>query len=100
MQLCKKLRMPYGEKLLKKKGEKVGIVFHCLRHSRTSKWVEAGFSDEIVRRATGHKSLDAFKRYVHLDPAVVMRLVSSPHSANSPEIGRHKNDTKTAEGFC
>ena len=34
-----------------------------------------GFSDEIVRRATGHKSLEAYQRYVKLDPASVMRLV-------------------------
>ncbi|MBC8357365.1 MAG: site-specific integrase, partial [Candidatus Aminicenantes bacterium] len=68
---CKRAKIPYGDNLLNKKGERIGIVFHCLRHTRTSKWVEMGFSDEIVRRATGHKSLEAYQKYIKLDPSVV-----------------------------
>ena len=73
--VCDKAGVIYGDKPKNKKGERIGIVFHCLRHTRTTKWVEAGFSDEIVRRATGHKTLEAYQRYVKLDPAAVMRLV-------------------------
>ena len=62
----------------KGKGERIGIVFHSLRHTRTTKWVEMGFSDEITRRATGHKSLSAYQQYVKLDPAAVIRLVDNP----------------------
>ncbi|UCD87039.1 MAG: tyrosine-type recombinase/integrase [Desulfobacterales bacterium] len=58
--LCEGAGVQHGDNLLNKKGERVGIVFHWFRHTRTSKWVEAGFSDEIVRRATGHKSLEAY----------------------------------------
>lgn len=74
---CEKAGVPYGDKLFNKKGERIGIVFHCFRHTRTTKWVEMGFSDEIIRRATGHKSLEAYRNYVKLDPNVVMRLVRS-----------------------
>ena len=77
--VCDKAGVIYGDKPKNKKGERIGIVFHCLRHTRTTKWVEAGFSDEIVRRATGHKSLEAYQRYVKLDPAAVMRLVEAEH---------------------
>jgi integrase len=73
--VCKRAGIPYGDKLLNKKGERVGIVFHCLRHTRISKWVDAGWSDEIIRRASGHRSLDAYRRYIKLDRHVVMRLV-------------------------
>jgi hypothetical protein len=45
-----------------------------------------GFSDEIIRRATGHRSLDSYRAYVHLSPAAVMRLVEE----------RHKNDIQEA----
>jgi integrase len=69
--------IPYGDKILNDKGERIGIVFHCLRHTRTTKWVEAGFSDEIIRRATGHRDMRAYQNYVKLDPAVVMRLVEN-----------------------
>jgi integrase len=80
---CKAASVPYGDKTLNKKGERVGIVFHSLRHTRTTKWVEMGFSDEIIRRATGHKSLEAYQRYVRLDPAAVMRLVeNTKHGKN------------------
>lgn len=76
--VCEKAGITYGDKALNKKGERIGIVFHCLRHTRTSKWVEMGFSDEIVRRATGHKSLEAYQQYVKLDPSALMRLVERP----------------------
>ena len=74
---CELAGIPYGDKILNDKGERIGIVFHCLRHTRTTKWVEAGFSDEIIRRATGHRDLRAYQNYVKLDPAVVMRLVEN-----------------------
>ena len=85
--VCMVAEIPYGDKLLDKKGNRIGIVFHCLRYTRTSRWVEMGFSDEIIRRATGHKSLEAYQKYVKLDPKSVMRLVSKTHT----------NDIKTAE---
>ncbi len=89
--VCGKAGVAHGDKLLNKKGERVGIVFHCLRHTRTSKWIEMGFSDEIVRRATGHKSLEAYQRYVKLGPQSVMRLVKDKKSKTD------KNGIKSAE---
>ncbi len=88
---CKKAGIIYGDKPTNAKGERIGIVFHCLRHTRTSKWVSMGFSDEIVRRATGHKTLEAYQRYIKLDPHAVMRLVEKPK--------RDKNGTKTAQSL-
>ena len=76
--LCKRASIPHGDKTLNKKGERVGIVFHCLRHTRITKWVKAGYSDEIIRRASGHMSLKAYQQYIKLDPSDVMRLVSEP----------------------
>jgi integrase len=73
--LCEKCGIPYGDKIRNAKGDKIGIVYHCFRVSRTSAWVEAGFNDELIRRATGHRSLEAYQQYVRLDPAAVMRLV-------------------------
>ena len=78
MHLCKRAKIPYGDKSLNHKGEKEGIVFHCLRHARTSMWVEMGLSDEIIRRATGHKSLESYRNYMKLEPAAIMRLVDTP----------------------
>lgn len=88
--VCKKAGVPYGDKLLNSKGEKVGIVFHSLRHTRTSRWVEAGFSDEIVRRATGHRSLQAYQMYVKLDPAAVMRLVETKTDNSGTKAGENR----------
>jgi integrase len=86
MHLCKRAKIPYGDKRLNHKGEKEGIVFHCLRHTRTSMWVEMGLSDEIIRRATGHKSLEAYRAYVELDPAAIMRLADN-----------HKQETEISD---
>jgi integrase len=74
---CNKAKIPHGDKLLNAKGERIGLVFHSLRHSRITLWVQAGFSDELIRRASGHRSLAAYQRYVRLDPAAVMRLVEN-----------------------
>jgi hypothetical protein len=69
------------KKILKtRRGERIGIVFHCLRQTRTTEWVKRGFSDEIIRRATGNRSLEAYQQYVKLDPAAVMRLVETDNS--------------------
>jgi integrase len=87
---CKQAKIPYGDKIVNKKGERIGVVFHCLRHTRTTRWVEMGFSDEIIRRATGHKSLKAYQNYVKLDPHVVMRLVNIKNLVD-------KTDTKSVQ---
>lgn len=77
---CKRAKVVWGDKARNKKNERAGIVFHCLRHTRTTKWVEMGYSDEIIRRATGHLNLEAYRTYVKLDPSAVMRLVVSDNS--------------------
>lgn len=92
--LCNSIDIPHGDKVFNKKGEKIGIVFHSLRHTRISKWVESGLSDEIIRRASGHKSLSAYQQYIKLDPLTVMRLVKAPEE-NNQKTG--KTGIKTAE---
>jgi len=81
--LCRRVGVPYGDKLLDEDGYRIGVVFHCLRHTRTTKWVEMGFSDEIIRKATGHISLEAYRTYVKLNPSVVMRLVKADKTAKN-----------------
>jgi integrase len=88
---CKEAKIPYGDKLFNRKGERIGIVFHCLRHTRTTKWVEAGFSDEIIRRATGHKSLEAYRNYVKVGPQAVMMLVAAK------DVETDNNGTKSLQ---
>ena len=83
---CERAELLYGDKLFNDKGERIGLVFHCLRHTRTIKWVEMGFSDEIIRRATGHKSLEAYQRYVKLDPSAVMRLVEKTDNSGTKSV--------------
>jgi len=91
--LCKRSDISYGDKLLNQKGERIGIVFHCFRHTRTTIWVEMGYSDEIIRRATGHKSLEAYQQYSKLDPSAVMRLV------DGQDLKRHTNGIKSAQSL-
>ena len=79
---CKKAGILCGDKHVNAKGERIGIVFHCFRHTCTSRWVDMGFSDEIIRRATGHKSLEAYQQYIKLDPHAVMRLVKKQRDKN------------------
>jgi integrase len=78
--VCVRAGVTHGDKAKNAKGERSGIVFHCFRHTRISRWVEAGYSDEIVRRASGHADLGAFRKYVHLDARSVMRLVENENA--------------------
>jgi len=43
-----------------------GLRFHDLRHEATSRFVEAGLSDQEVASITGHKSMQMLRRYTHL----------------------------------
>ena len=43
-----------------------GFRFHDLRHEATSRFVEAGLSDQEVASITGHKSMQMLRRYTHL----------------------------------
>jgi integrase len=84
---CELAGVPYGDKLLDEDGNRQGVVFHSLRHSRTTRWVEEGWSDQIIMKATGHKSLEVYQGYVHLDASSVMRLVERDKTGTkSPRI--------------
>jgi integrase len=83
---CEKAKIPHGDKVLNEQGERVGLTFHCLRHTRISRWVAEGHSDEIIRRASGHSSLKAYQDYVKLDPAAMMRLVGQSNVLNSRNV--------------
>ena len=79
-QACERAKLPYGDKVLNNKGEKIGLLFHSFRSTRISKWVELGYSDEIIRRASGHRNLKTFQRYVKIGPSSVFRLVQDPQN--------------------
>ena len=72
---CRRAGIPYGDRPLDDRGRRVGVVFHGLRRFRITRWVEMGFSDEIVRMASGHAPLEAYRTYPRLDGSSVMRLV-------------------------
>ncbi len=90
--VCKKAGIVYGDKPMNKDGERTGIVLHSFRHARITQWVQAGYSDEIIRMASGHKSLEAYRKYVHLDPSSVMRLVAKIENGQ-------KRDKTSANGL-
>ncbi len=48
------------------RAEITGLRFHDLRHEATSRFVEAGLSDQEVASITGHKSMQMLHRYTHL----------------------------------
>ena len=49
-----------------KRAEIENLRFHDLRHEATSRFVEAGLSDQQVASITGHKSMQMLRRYTHL----------------------------------
>ena len=53
-----------------------GLRFHDLRHEATSRFVEAGLSDQEVASITGHKSMQMLKRYTHLRTEDLVNRIS------------------------
>ncbi len=65
------------------KAEIEDFRFHDLRHEATSRFVEAGLSDQQVSAITGHKSMQMLKRYTHLRNEDLVGLLDSRfNSAN------------------
>ena len=59
--------------------DRAGITnlrFHDLRHEATSRFVEAGLSDQQVASITGHKSMQMLKRYTHLRSEDLVNRIS------------------------
>ena len=51
------------------------LRFHDLRHEATSRFVEAGLSDQEVASITGHRSMQMLRRYTHLrNEDLVMKI--------------------------
>jgi len=53
------------------------LRFHDLRHEATSRFVEAGLSDQEVSSITGHKSMQMLKRYTHLRSENLVSLIEN-----------------------
>jgi integrase len=73
---CKRAGVLYGDKTVNGHGEREGVVFHSFRHAAITRWVVAGFNDQIIRAASGHKNPEVYRNYVHIkDATPVMNLV-------------------------
>jgi len=60
-----------------KRAEITGLRFHDLRHEATSRFVEAGLSDQEVASITGHKSMQMLRRYTHLRSEDLVSKISN-----------------------
>lgn len=74
---CKRAGVTYGDKARNLKGYRTGLVFHSLRHSAITRWIRRGYSDEIIRRISGHKDLSSYRKYVHLEAVDLMDVVQN-----------------------
>jgi len=70
--------------------------FHALRHQGCT-WAGAtGYSGEVLRRYTSHKSESQVRRYVHADHMPVREIIERmPRFTGGTQIGTHE---KAAEG--
>ncbi|MDA8176535.1 MULTISPECIES: site-specific integrase [Acidithiobacillus] len=61
-------------KAVKKAGIE-GLTFHDLRHEGTSRFFEKGLGLMQVSAITGHKDMQMLKRYTHLKPEDLVKLL-------------------------
>ena len=66
---CKERRSKPDPKLL------TGITFHDLRHEATSRFFEKGLNPMQVSAITGHKTLQMLRRYTHLKPEDLAKML-------------------------
>ncbi len=88
---CKNARVPHGDKLMDSKGGRRGVTFHCLRHTRITKWEDEGMHPLHIMMATGHTDVKMHLHYSHPDTSGVMSLVA-PKSV--------QNRVKTSESLA
>lgn len=74
-------QIPYGRK-------SGGITFHALRHTGTTRMVEAGVSLRIVQEIGGWKSLRQLERYAHPTEEAKRAAVATIGSRTLSEQGR------------
>ncbi len=67
------MRASYN-KAVKKAGIE-GLTFHDLRHEATSRLFEKGLNPMQVAAITGHKNMQMLKRYTHLKPEDLVKLI-------------------------
>lgn len=53
------------------------LHFHDLRHEATSRLFEVGLSIEQVSLVTGHKDWKMLRRYTHIRPETLHRIVAA-----------------------
>lgn len=54
-----------------------GLNFHDLRHSFITRANESGLSRDVVTKASGHSTLDAYERYVHAPDHILRQIAES-----------------------
>jgi integrase len=52
-------------------------TFHSLRHSFSSELANAGFSEEIRMKLTGHRSAEIHRKYTHVSNAPLKQAIAS-----------------------
>lgn len=67
---CKAAGIPYGRKA-------DGLTFHALRHTATTRLVEAGVPLRIVQELGGWKSMRQLERYAHPSEAAKTAAVEA-----------------------
>ena len=60
------------------------LSFHSLRHSFNSALANAGVSQELRMKLTGHKTLEVNRRYTHHELAPLKRAVETLPSVFNP----------------
>ncbi|MBU2733854.1 tyrosine-type recombinase/integrase [Acidithiobacillus ferridurans] len=61
--------------MLKKHRKYHGLTFHDLRHEATDRLFEKGVGLMQVAAITGHKNMQLLKRYTHLRPEDLVKLL-------------------------
>lgn len=82
---CQRARVPYGRK-------RGGLTFHGLRHTGTTRMVDAGVSLRIVQDIGGWKSMRQLERYAH--PTERAKLAAVNAIGSQPTHGAAKTGAK------
>ena len=68
---------PWSELPKKLNGVALSLCFHSLRHGFASALANAGVSEEIRMKLTGHRSSDVHQKYTHMNTAPFKEAIDS-----------------------
>jgi integrase len=76
-----------------------GLSFHDLRHTATTRMVQAGLPAALVMKITGHTQMSTFQRYINPDRLAVNQVADALADYNDAQLRPEGSESRDKPGY-